>query len=134
MLYEHFSSGLPQLHLDNTHHWDIAMCLGNPTVHIIIIQCSVYFLSLGWEAFPIAPRSLFLALVARLLAKSADVILARPGGRREREVGKTELRASWEQRLSIKCVHCSNFCGMLERGREKRERRERGREGRGRGN
>ena len=61
-----------------------------------------HLLTLGWETLPSAPLSLLLVLVARLLAKSADVILASPGGRREREVGKTELRCSWEQRLSIK--------------------------------
>ena len=52
-----------------------------------------YFFSEAWGAFA-TPRSPFLALVARLLAKSADVILASPGGRREREVGKTDVSSS----------------------------------------
>ena len=81
-----------------------------------------------WEALATAPRSLFLVLVARPLAKSADAILASPGGRREREVGKTDVRSSWEQRLSMKRVHCSNLCGTLERGGGGRgERKEGGR-------
>ena len=68
---------------------------------------------------------------------SDEVIFVKPGGRRERDVGKTEDKSSCEQRLSMKLLHCSNFHGILsvvqrwetERSEERRDgERERGRE------
>ena len=71
---------------------------------------------------------------------SDEVIFAKPAGRRDMDVAKTDDKSSWEQRLSMKLLHCSNFNGTLplqsweiksdergerKRGRERKRERER---------